>query len=151
LKETTGATTPKSINVTVYADAIGVATLINETLTGGKSVTYTFSWNTTGWAYGNYTISAYVWPVEGETDTNDNILTDGWTIIALIGDITGLDGWPDGKCDMRDVGLIASHFGENTPPAPVNCDITGPVGGVPDGRIDMRDIGLIASHFGNVA
>ena len=28
-------------------------------------------------------------------------------------DITGPDIWiPDGKCDMRDVGLVAVHFGE---------------------------------------
>jgi hypothetical protein len=27
-------------------------------------------------------------------------------------DITGPDGVPDGKVDMRDISLIAKHFGE---------------------------------------
>jgi hypothetical protein len=67
---------------------------------------------------------------------------------ALIGDITGPDGQPDGKCDMRDLGLVARNFGRTVPPAPANCDITGPTALVPDGIIDMRDIGLIARHFG---
>jgi len=71
--------------------------------------------------------------------------------VPLFGDITGLNGEPDGKVDMRDVGLVAAHFGETVPPAPANCDVTGPTLGVPDGKIDMRDIGLVAAHFGDTA
>jgi hypothetical protein len=68
---------------------------------------------------------------------------------ALVGDITGPAGWPDGFVDMRDIGLVARHFSESVPPAPANCDLTGPTAGVPDGKIDMRDIGLVARHFGD--
>ncbi len=63
------------------------------------------------------------------------------------GDITGPDGHPDGKCDMRDVGLVARNFEETIPPAPSECDFTGP-SGVPDGKINMRDVGLVSRHFG---
>ncbi len=63
------------------------------------------------------------------------------------GDITGPDGCPDGKCDMRDIGLVARNFEETVPPAPSECDVTGP-SGVPDGKIDMKDLGLVARHFG---
>jgi hypothetical protein len=136
----------ETFNVTVYANTTYIASQ-NVTLTSGNSTTITFTWNATGFAKGNYTISAYAWPVQGETDTADNTFTDGWVIVAMIGDITGPDGYPDGKCDMRDVGLVARHFGETVPPAPPDCDITGPTG-VPDGVVDMRDIGLVARHFG---
>ena len=47
--------------------------------------------------------------------------------------------------------MVARHVGENVPPAPPNCDVTGPIAGVPDGKIDMRDIGLVAKHFGESA
>ena len=66
----------------------------------------------------------------------------------MIGDITGPDGWPDGKCDIRDVALVALYFGKDVSPAPPNCDITGPIIGLPDGKIDIRDIALVAVHFG---
>ena len=63
-------------------------------------------------------------------------------------DITGPDGFPDGECDMRDIGLVARNFGRTVPPAPSNCDITGQIIGVPDGTIDMRDVKLVSRHFG---
>jgi hypothetical protein len=67
------------------------------------------------------------------------------------GDITGSDGYPDGQCDMRDVGLVARNFGETVPPAPSNCDITGLIVGMPDGAIDMRDVSAVAIRFGEVS
>jgi hypothetical protein len=57
---------------------------------------------------------------------------------------------PFGIVEMRDIGLVARHFGETVPPAPLQCDITGPAG-VPDGVVDMRDIGLVARNFGKTA
>ena len=107
-----------------------------------------FHWTAIELPKGNYTLSAYVTPVPGEVQILDNNFTDGWIIISMIGDISGEDGWPDGKCDMRDVGLVARYFGEDVPPAPANCDLTGPTTGAPDGKIDMRDVGLVARHFG---
>ncbi len=100
--------------------------------------------------------------VLGEVDTADNMYIDGWVIISMLGDITGPDGWPDGKCDMRDVGMVARGFGAKhvsnkadpkyceywhaTPcsscPHNPNCDV------IYDGKIDMRDVGTVARHFG---
>lgn len=84
-------------------------------MTGGTRTTATFTWNTTGFAKGNYTISGYATPVLGETDTTDNNRTDGWVIVAMVGDITGPEGVPDKKVDMRDVSLVASNFGKIDP------------------------------------
>jgi hypothetical protein len=65
-------------------------------------------------------------------------------VISIAGDITGVDGWPDGSCDMRDVGLVGRHFGESIPPASPNWDI------YEDWKIKMRDIGIVARHFGEI-
>jgi peptide/nickel transport system substrate-binding protein len=138
----------ESFNVTLYANSTALATFTNLTLVSGNSVTIAFIWNTTGFAYGNYTLTAYASIILNESDTEDNIYTGGWVIVSIIGDITGPSGLPDGKCDMRDIGLVARSFGQTVPPANPNCDITGPTQAVPDGKIDMRDISLVARHFG---
>ena len=143
-------------NLTLYASTFIVQQNVtlqiasqNVTLESGDYANITLVVNTAGYPYGNYTISAYASPVSGETDTGDNNFTGGWVVVSLIGDITGPSGWPDGKVDIRDVGLVARSFGQTVPPAPSNCDITGTTPGVPDGEIDMLDIGLVARHFGH--
>ena len=136
----------EEFNVTFYANTTMIQ---NESLslTSGESRTITYTLNTTDLHKGNYTITIIVTPVLGEIATTDNT-AQRWIIIAMMGDITGPDGWPDGECDMRDVGLVARYFGQDVPSAPANCDLTGPVTGVPDGTVDMRDVGLVARHFG---
>jgi len=132
----------------------GNATLIEITrvdLTVYNSTTITFTWNTTGFAKGNYTISAYAWPVSGETDMDDNLLSNGTVLVGVPCDVTGpTPGVPDGVCNMRDIGYICNHFG--TKPSSLNwdpnCDVTGPTKGVPDGIVNMRDIGEACRNFG---
>lgn len=140
----------ETFNLTAYANETAIQTVRTIVLTSGNSATVTFTWNTTGFAKGNHTIWAYAWPVLGETDTNDNSRTGGWVIVAMVGDITGSNGWPDGKCDMRDIRMVAKLFGANYPDPKYNsnCDITGPTPGVADGKIDMRDIRAVAKQFG---
>ena len=60
----------------------------------------------------------------------------------MVGDITGQDGWPDRKCDIKDVSLVAKSFGQTVPPANPNCDINN------DGKIDTKDVSTVARHFG---
>jgi parallel beta-helix repeat protein len=71
----------ETFNVTFYANTTSIATQ-TITLTSGNSTTITFTWNTTGFAKGKYTISAYAWPVPGETDTEDNTLPDGYVVVT---------------------------------------------------------------------
>jgi hypothetical protein len=68
----------------------------------------------------------------------------------MIGDITGPDGYPDGKIDVRDVAGIASRYGAKPPDAryDVNWDITGRTYGLADGKIDVCDVALVASRYG---
>ena len=87
-----------------------VSSLTNETAT-----TLAFNWNTTGFAKGNYTIIAFAVPATNEADTADNILEDGWVIVAIAGDLSGPEGVPDGLIDIDDVTVPALHFGEYDP------------------------------------
>jgi hypothetical protein len=74
----------ETFNVTAYANATVIG-LENVTLTAGSSATVTFTWDTTGFTKGNYTISAYAWPVPGETNTVDNTFVDGWVVVTSHG------------------------------------------------------------------
>jgi parallel beta-helix repeat protein len=131
--------------VTVYANTTTISQ-IKVTLTSGNSKTITFTWNTSGFAKGNYTIWAYATPVKGETYTADNTFIGGWVIVSIVGDVTGPKGWPDGRVDMiSDIRAIVKVFGVvyPNPRYNPNCDING------DGKIDMiNDILAAAKNFG---
>lgn len=73
--------------------------------------------------------------------------------VILIGDLTGPEGEPDGKVDMRDIALVARQFGteEGDPDWNPDADLTGPEHMVPDGKVDMRDVAFVARLFGTVA
>ena len=71
----------ETFNVVAYANISSVASQ-TLTLASGSSITIIFTWNTSGFVKGNYTISAYAWPVPGETDTADNTFIDGTVQIA---------------------------------------------------------------------
>jgi len=71
----------ETVNITLYANSTIVGTQ-NITLTGRSENTVIFIWNTTNSLTGNYTISAYTWPVPGETDTADNTFFDGLVVIV---------------------------------------------------------------------
>ena len=79
-----------NISVTVanhgdFVEAFNVTACANGTVVGeqeatlafGESVILPFSWNTSGFSLGNYTISAYADPVANETKTDDNTYVDG--------------------------------------------------------------------------
>jgi hypothetical protein len=109
-------------------------------LYSGSQTTLTLTWNTTGFAKGNYTISANATIVSGETDTADNIYIDGTVRVNMAGDVT-----PEyGIVDIVDIVYVAIHFGSQKgdpnyePNADINCD----------GLIDIVDIVIVAIHFG---
>jgi hypothetical protein len=143
---------PETFNVTLYANTTEIETL-ETTLSSGNSAIITFIWNTTAIEKGMYIMGAYAWPVLGETDISDNNFTGGRVVVAGVGDLTGgtpnaLDFVPDGKVDITDVAVVARFFGQKAPPAPANCDVSGPTIGVPDGKIDITDVATVAKHYG---
>jgi len=137
----------ETFNVTVYANTTEIETR-EIILSSGTSTIITFTWNTTGFAKGNYTIKAYAWPVQGETDTEDNTkYFDGIVKVTIPSDING-----DKTVNILDCILLANHFGHtngngHTPGTKewrdcMNCDINN------DGTINILDCIILAGHFG---
>jgi outer membrane protein assembly factor BamB len=144
----------EAFTVTVYANTIIIATQ-TITLTSRNSTTITFIWNTSGFAKGNYPISAYAEPVPSETDTEDNNCLGGWILVAMVGDLGG--GVPpqffncDGKVDGKDLSLFLQCFKGTAPPEAMYLGDLG--GGVPpqffncDGKVDGKDLSLFLQCF----
>jgi streptogramin lyase len=127
----------ETFNTTAYATATIIGSE-NVTLPAGNSTTVTFTWNTTGLAYGNYTLSAYAWPVPGETNTANNNFTGGTVKVTIPGDING-----DGTVNILDSILLSNAFlatpsSSNWNP---NADING------DGIVNILDAIILANHF----
>jgi hypothetical protein len=135
----------ETFNVTVYANTTIIASQ-NVTLSSGNSINVTSTWNTSGFAMGNYTISAYATPVLGETNTANNNCTDGWVIVSIAGDVTGPNGVPDGQVNLMDVYKVAMQFSTSAPTwdpywGPV-CDINN------DATVNLIDYYRVCMNFG---
>ncbi len=105
------------------------------------NTTLTFSWNTTGCAYGNHTLGAYTIPVPGETFTADNNYMNGIVLITIPGDTNG-----DRIVDIFDIGTISAHWYPGPPEGILGYDPNVDVNG--DGSIDIFDIGVTSAHWG---
>jgi len=130
----------ETFNVTVYANTTIIATLTNISLTNGNSTTITSTWDTTGFAKGNYTITAYAEPVPDETDTADNTLSaEKEACISIPGDVDG-----DFDVDLYDAVALLVHYGAKKGQPQYNTlyDIDG------DGDIDLYDAVILLTHYG---
>lgn len=144
-------------NITEPPEASGVADIVKFAyrINGGEWWNTSMSYNSTT-GYWTVTIPPYpkgsiinftitTWDLMG----NKNTTAYGYKVL-IAGDVTGPEGTPDGKVNMRDIGAISRRFGTQIgdPEYVTNYDITGPTENVPDGKINMRDIGLASRHFG---
>jgi len=114
---------PETFNVTAYADpnstvngdeiTIGTQSL---SLTDRSFTTLNFTWNTAGVSLGNYTISAYAWPVPGETRTDDNSYSDGVVQIIPVHDVAVTNVIPSQTVVVRgsllDINVTAANLGD---------------------------------------
>jgi parallel beta-helix repeat protein len=128
---------PETVNVTVYITTTIITQTVNLTI---GTTTLTFTWNTTGFAKGNYTINAYAWPVPGETDTGDNSSAYGGVIIVTVpGDTDG-----DRDIDIYDIVRLASAYGAKRGEARFNpnCDIDS------NDVINIYDVVIATSRYG---
>ena len=134
----------ETFNVTTKANTTAIQILTVTNLTSGSSTTMTFTWNTTGFAYGNYTISASAEFVPYEIDIDDNNLTDDTVIVTIPGDFSG-----DFKVGPHDFALLAAAYG-STPwqPGPSgdwnpNCDANN------DNKVGPYDFAVLSVNYGN--
>jgi len=74
-----------SVTVENHGDFVEAFTIGKQeaTLASGESAILPFSWNTTGFPLGSYTISAYAIPVLNETETEDNTCVDGVVTVRM--------------------------------------------------------------------
>jgi parallel beta-helix repeat protein len=128
----------ETFNITVYANATAISTQ-TITLTSGNSTTITFTWNTTSFAKGNYTIWAYAWPVQNETYTDDNTFVDGWAIVTIPGDING-----DKYVNYLDGILLGAAF--SSKPGDTNWNPNSDLN--EDGYINYLDGIILGAYFG---
>lgn len=132
-----------TFNLTVLANS----TLIYSTLVMSPEVnsTLSFTWNTTGFAYGNYTIRPIAEPLLGELDTTNNDLNCSVPVhVGVLGDVSGrYPGVYDGLVNMRDVQYTILRF--NVKPSSPYWDLYADIN--EDGVINMRDIQIQIFNF----
>lgn len=107
-------------------------------LPDGTVTNLVLSWNTTGFVYGNYNITAKAIPTLGTT-AKGNILSGGTVLISIAGDANG-----DKKINVLDLITIAITLGTHTdgPNWNSNADINS------DGKINVLDLIACAIHLG---
>jgi C1A family cysteine protease len=127
-----------TFNVTAYANETTIDTLTNITLTNRNSTVITFTWNTTGMPKGNYTITVYATAVQNETDTDDNVLADGWVVITIPGDLD-----LDSRVFLYDLTIVGTAW-NSRPGDPhwcANADIDG------DRHVFLYDLITVGSYY----
>jgi len=129
----------EAFNLTIYANTTTIGAIDHIELVGRRSATITFAWNTTGFALGNYTISAYAIPVLGETETSDNMLEGNTLAVTIPGDLND-----DVTVNYKDLSILAPSYGSNPtrPNWSSNADING------DNKINYKDLYILATNYG---
>ena len=88
----------------LIGDLIGKQTVYD--LPAGNQSTLTFTWDTTGVPYNNWTITANATILKGETDTADNTRTC-WVVVTISGDVDG-----DRDVDASDLFDLSKNYGK---------------------------------------
>jgi outer membrane protein assembly factor BamB len=128
----------ENFNVTAYANGTAINTE-GVALMNGSSTVVSFAWDTTGLAYGNYTISAYATPVPDQTNTTNNSAIAGQVLITIPGDLNG-----DFTVGLSDLVTLAKAYGSrpSDPNWNPNADIDG------NGAVGLSDLVILAQHYG---
>jgi parallel beta-helix repeat protein len=95
----------ETTNITIHANTTTIATFTNIIQESRNSTTLTFTWNTTGFAKGTYTITVVADIVPDETDVADNTYPDGSVTVTWLGDLNG-----DLDVDEDDVWTFCGAF-----------------------------------------
>jgi hypothetical protein len=129
----------ETFDVVAYANASYIQTQTT-TLGSEESATVTFTWNTTGFAKGEYIVGAVASFILGETDTADNTFVASTVIyVVMPGDANH-----DGVINVLDIVTMASRWGSRR--GDQNYDPV--VDWNNDGMITILDLVLCTSHYG---
>ena len=131
----------ENLHVAAYANA-SIVVMQSVALTKGSYIIVALEWNTSSFAYGNYTMSAYSQPTSGETNTADNSLMCGTVCVGIPGDVNG-----DGTVDIYDAITLGNSFLATSDSRNwnANADITN------DNVVDIYDAITLANNYGKTA
>jgi hypothetical protein len=135
--------TNSNANITVYANSSEIHSELIALTTAG--LTLSFEWNTSGFAYGNYTLEAHAELVQG----GNNISNNGFTCpvpvhIGVPGDVSSSTfGTYDTVVNMRDIAYLIRFFNAKpgSPSWSSNADVNG------DGVVNLKDIEIALLNF----
>jgi hypothetical protein len=137
-------------NLTAYANETSFSNLADVSLPSGNSSVILFVWNatgssTSGFVYGNYTISAYADPLLGETNTENNNFTCTTLVhVGTPGDCSGTTpGVYNRLTDIKDIAYMIAHF--NGKPGKITWDPNADTND--DNVINIRDIAIAVVNF----
>jgi parallel beta-helix repeat protein len=127
------------LNLTIFANNTIVSQVSNVTLAAKNSTILDVHWDTSGFEMGNYTISAYLESVPGESDVKDNNYTDGRIIITIPGDLNG-----DFRVSLADLIILARCYSSRPgdPNWNPNADVEG------NDAVGLSDLVILARHYG---
>lgn len=143
-----------SINIVVenegdYAENVTVNCYVNSTLIGTQtatlnstnSTTMVFSWDTSDFAFGVYTLKATVNVVSGESiiNTDDNTFIGDPVKVKTPGDVNG-----DGAVDNLDLSRLDKAYGSK--PEDSNWDSEADINR--DGVVDILDLSVLGKNYG---
>jgi hypothetical protein len=131
----------ETVNLEAYANDTFAASKLF-TILHESSATATITWNTSGFAKGNYRMTVVAEAVPYETNISDNSCLGGMVFITIAGDVDG-----NRKVDGKDVALAAKYYNsfEGQPRYIANVDIND------DRRIDGKDFAILAKNYGKSA
>jgi hypothetical protein len=128
-----------TFNVTLYVNSIGVATAIVANLLVGTSASCTLTWDTTGFSYGNYTITVKTSILPYEQDTADNTRSGGWVLATVPGDADG--NHEVGILDVVKITMCYATSRGQTLYSP-NSDLND------NDLINIQDLVICTGHYG---
>lgn len=132
--------TSQTVNVSFRANSTEIETQII-TLENISSVTLAFSWNTHGYASGNYTLSIFA-DASGDIDVLDNAFDVGVIITEILGDING-----DGKVTLLDLVILALAYG-STPEMPPIYNPYNPNADLDNNEmVGLSDLVIMAKNY----
>jgi hypothetical protein len=131
------------ISSETFDTALSANTTIVQTqpaaLASGDRAKLNFTWNTNTFSRGNYFLSAYASPVDGETETYDNNLTAAKTVMVSIpGDVNG-----DRIVELMDFFLASNAY--NSRPGKSNWDPNADING--DGVVELMDFFIMSLNY----
>jgi parallel beta-helix repeat protein len=128
----------ETFDLIIYANTTIIATF-NVTLSAESFTIMTFAWNTSDFAYGNYTINGEIVPVANETETQDNAFNTGIIKVSIPGDANG-----DFKVGPADFALLAAAYG--TIPGMPKWDMYADFNC--DDKVGPPDFAILAKYYG---